>query len=402
MVRRATAGERERRCVRGSSCGHVHYRAGINISLHAAQILGQSKHASRPELSSVDVLVVGRSSGILVLPPAFEALTHPASLAIARHLLNLLPPEEKPPDSAISSLRSAPMPKGKGHTGHTRRQPSTSASSWRTLGLGNVGSYLRVPSIPGLSKSNTAEEEPPPVPPLPKGVSQSGSETKPKDGDKPTDWVAIGTFGLMRSSSAGVNGKGVESTASQDRQRDLEQGAHASKPIATQQTDHDDAIRVAAEESVHIRKDLKSVLPAPSHATVDDELKEAIEGEISPTQQQTSQAGIPAGKEERVSTALQRVRPAGKALPVFADSEGSIRRQMMCFTVSCISAARSPQEHTEKADSHSRPNSARWPRYGPDSATRTCGLGHCRRSSARRDLSREHSRGSVSLFVRDQ
>ena len=333
-----TAEQRERRCGGADPAIILAASTGINISPHAARISGKSNLASRTELSAAHVLVVDKSSGMLVFPPASDSITHPACLAIARHLLTLLP-ETKLPGSATAGIGSAPLPKGKSRAGHTRRQPSASASSWRTLGLGNVGSYLRVPSIPGLSTSTTAEEEPPPVPPLPKAVSQSGSETTSKAVDKPTDWMAIGTFGLMRSSSASANGKRVENAASQDEQPALVEGARASKPVATQQKEDEDSTRIAAGESAKAPEDSRSPVPAPSHATVDDELKEAIEGEISSTQQKISQPGGLTGTKERVLTALQQVRQAGEALSVFADSEGSIRRQMLCFMVSFINPA---------------------------------------------------------------
>lgn len=234
-------------------------------------------------------IIVSLSDGIIHFPLSSldeQICTRGDSLTIAFYLLEQLATRlaaMAPSAAAISQdglVNSSPRKK---------TSVASTSAGWKTLGLGNVGSYLRVPSLPGLSSTPSGS------PALQKTkkrsvtgpvAQQASVSEKEAEG---ADWMAIGTFGLFGNKgkpkdSRAASAKLSPAAGSKAAQLSL---ALAQGAVNRSQTMLNAAAASETAASSSTPTDGGNVPPgditptAIEYATVDDELKAAIEAGLS-------------------------------------------------------------------------------------------------------------------------
>lgn len=274
--------------------------------------------------------------GILRLPPE-EDVRRSDALAIALHIFGLLPPKSSEFKHTTDPLQPASRKQAKSKEQRVRRQPST--TSWKTLGLGQVGSYLRVPSIPGLSSSDSHAPSTEPVLILPEKAA------KPTEG---TDWMAISTFGMFGSKSRKASTVVVDKSAKPVL---VEPGHSAVKSTSVARRSAEEIL--AAETPLPTsptrkrESDLKQPAPATLQdaplTTVDDELKQAIEEEMASEGSEPPATAKPADQVRVLSPR-----------PVFI-GEDVVQKDLVCMVLDdLVLALLFDLSSSEQKEDHSR------------------------------------------------
>ena len=177
-----------------------------------------------------------------------------------------------------------------------RKKAST--SGWKTLGLGNVGSYLRVPSLPGMPGQSAILPASSATPThRPDGPTDPG-----KDEEEGADWMAISTFGLF-GKKGGKKAAAVPPMTAKTVTRTHAVPVEAAGPTAIATV----TVQLEAEAVVRTRDGNGKVSSTVEHASVDDELKDAIEAGLSLPQTPSEEAEPPTDNAKMQSLPVQRV-----------------------------------------------------------------------------------------------
>ena len=227
-----------------------------------------------------DTIIVSQSTGLVAGPSERSTCTHEDILAFCSILQDHL--SARPPHTEIAKLELDSPKKERPSAVRNRN----SSSGWKTLGMGNVGSYLRIPSIPGLSSQSSVALDKSPE-------SQAGgpstSSALRTSEDQGADWMAISTFGLFGNKGKKARPARPFVARATTSTRPIPSSVATGAAIVPEQVGPEQETAQRPEAGLSQNEDLRSSATsdaiaggmnsgvAPDYVTVDDELKEAIE-----------------------------------------------------------------------------------------------------------------------------